>query len=116
MSMPFIIPGFGTRERSITDLMEAVALQKTALAHVLNAEGEKIQAYIIRPNLIPGQILGVNYSVESMINAITRLEMVFQAQLGLLPNLSLIDTSLPDLPITPVTPFQAETQKDTDES
>jgi hypothetical protein len=111
MSMPIIIPGIGTRERAITDLAEAIALQKTALAHILNAEGEKIQAVIIRPNLTERQMIAANTSVESMVNAITRLEMVFQADLGLLPAISLKRTLLPDFPITPVTPFKVKAKR-----
>ena len=33
-----------TQEESLIDLLESIALEETALAHILNAEGEKIQA------------------------------------------------------------------------
>ncbi|MCK8826734.1 hypothetical protein MWH25_03115 [Natroniella acetigena] len=33
-----------TQEEALTDLLESIALEETALAHILNAEGEKIQA------------------------------------------------------------------------
>lgn len=39
------------RRQAITDLFESVALQQTALSHILNAEGEKLQR--IDP-LLPG--------------------------------------------------------------
>ena len=33
-----------TQEESLTDLLESIALEEAALAHIINAEGEKIQA------------------------------------------------------------------------
>ncbi|MCK8823777.1 hypothetical protein [Fuchsiella alkaliacetigena] len=33
-----------TQEEALTDLLESIALEETALAHILNAEGKKIQA------------------------------------------------------------------------
>ena len=32
-----------TQEEALTDLLESIALEETGLAHILNAEGEKIQ-------------------------------------------------------------------------
>jgi len=83
MSMPIINPGTETRDQAITDLIESVALQETALSHILNAEGEKMQAIIVMPDVTPEQLLELNNSVQQMINAVTRLEMMFQAKLDL---------------------------------
>ena len=105
MSMPFIIPGFGSRERAITDIIESTALQKTALAHILNAEGEKIQAAIIRPGVTVNNLIAVNDSVQAMIYGITRLELTLEAKLTILPDLSVLDTFLPDLPVAPLIPI-----------
>jgi len=33
-----------TQQEALVDLLESIALEETALAHILNAEGEKIQA------------------------------------------------------------------------
>lgn len=82
MSMPVITPGTGTRAQAITDIIESVALEQTALSHVLNAEGEKIQAIVARANT-SAEMLAVNKSVQSMVNAVARLEMVLQAKLEL---------------------------------
>jgi len=80
MSMPIITPGTGTRCQAITDIIESVALEQTALSHILNAEGEKIQKIVA--NARSGEeLLAVNKSVQSMVNSITRLEMVLQAKL-----------------------------------
>ncbi len=83
MSMPVITPGEGTREQAITDLIESVAMQETALSHILNAEGEKMQAIIAMENVTPEQLLALNKSVELMVSVITRLEAMFQAKLEL---------------------------------
>ena len=83
MGMPVITPGEGTREQAITDIIESVALQEAALAHILNAEGEKMQAIIAMPDVTAEQLMQLNQSVTKMINTVTRLEMVLQAKLEL---------------------------------
>ncbi|MFI3250837.1 MAG: hypothetical protein R3Y07_07735 [Eubacteriales bacterium] len=40
MGMPVIVSGTGTREQAITDIITSVALEETALSHILNAEGD----------------------------------------------------------------------------
>ena len=49
MSMPVIKSGEGSRCQAVTDIIESVALEQTALSHILNAEGEKIQAILEEP-------------------------------------------------------------------
>ena len=83
MSMPTITGGHGTRDQAITDLIESVALQEAALSHILNAEGEKMQTIIKMQNVTPEQLLQLNNSVQQMVNAVTLLEMMFQAKMGL---------------------------------
>lgn len=82
MGMPIITPGEGTRSQAITDIIESVALEQTALSHILNAEGEKIQRAVADTTTVD-EILAVNKSVQSMVNAISRLEMVLQSKLEL---------------------------------
>lgn len=41
--MPVIIASNTSRQQSVTDIIESVALEQTALSHILNAEGKKIQ-------------------------------------------------------------------------
>jgi len=81
--MPIITPGEGTREQAVTDLIESVALQETALSHIINAEGEKMQKIIAREDATPDQLMTLNKSVEQLVNAIMRLEMMLQAKLEL---------------------------------
>lgn len=82
MSMPVITPGTVTREQAISDIIESVALQQTGLSHILNAEGEKIQKVVAIANT-PAELLAVNKSVESMVNAVSRLELILQSKLEL---------------------------------
>lgn len=82
MGMPVITPSTTTRSQAITDIIESVALQETALSHILNAEGEKIQKVVAMPDATPEVLLAVNKSVESMVGAVSRLEMILQSKLS----------------------------------
>ena len=72
----------GPRRQAITDLFESVALEQTALGHILNAEGEKIQK-AMELNLSFLDMLKINRSVEDMTSAISRLELVLENKLKL---------------------------------
>ncbi|MBP1736325.1 MAG: S-layer protein [Oscillospiraceae bacterium] len=73
-----------TRCRAAIDLVESVALQETALAHILNAEGEKMQAFIAKEGVSFNDLLALNQSATRLIGAITRLETIKQAKLQLI--------------------------------
>ena len=83
MSMPVIVHSRTTRDQAITDIIQSIALEETGLSHILNAEGEKIQAFVAMKHICPMQLLEVNCSVESMVKSITNLEMVLQNKLSL---------------------------------
>lgn len=74
MSMPIIVPGTKTRIEAVSDIISSVALEETGISHILNAEGEKVQAFVAIPNVTPEQLLAVNLSVKNTISAITNLE------------------------------------------
>mgnify|MGYP007103836373 CR=1 FL=1 len=82
MGMPVITPSSTTRSQAVTDIIESVALQETALSHILNAEGEKIQKMVALPDVTPEVLLATNKSVESMVNAVSRLEMILHSKLS----------------------------------
>lgn len=82
MGMPVITSSTTTRTQAVTDIIESVALQETALSHILNAEGEKIQKMVALPDVTPEVLLATNKSVESMVNAVSRLEMILQSKLS----------------------------------
>lgn len=83
MSMPVITPGTVTLEQAIADIIESVALQETGLSHILNAEGEKIQAFVGMSGVTADQLLAVNASVKETVTAITQLEIVLQGKLNI---------------------------------
>lgn len=86
MGMPVITPGDGTREQAITDLIQSVALQEAALAHIMNAEGEKMQKIIAMEDVNTDELMELNKSVTQLISAVSRLEMLFTAKLELFAN------------------------------
>lgn len=69
-------------QQAISDVIESIALQQTALSHILNAEGEKIQAALAIPDITADELISINKSVQSMVNTIGCLEMVFCSKLG----------------------------------
>lgn len=73
----------GARCQAITDIIESVALQETALSHILNAEGEKMQAAIAMKNVTKDQLLQINQSATTLVNNITRLEVILSSKLQL---------------------------------
>ncbi|MEG0878380.1 MAG: hypothetical protein RSC43_06260 [Clostridia bacterium] len=83
MSMPVIVPGTTTTTQAINDIIESVALEETGLSHILNAEGEKIQAFVHMPGVTADQLLAVNASVQATVDAVTKLNMVLQSKLAL---------------------------------
>lgn len=83
MGMPIIEGSDVERCQAITDIIESVALEQTALSHILNAEGEKLQAIIATKDIKPDELLEANKSVQGMVEAITRLEMLLQSKLNL---------------------------------
>ena len=73
----------GPREQAVSDLIESVALEEAGLAHILNAEGEKLQRIIATPGVTADLLLQTNKSVRSMTDAITMLEMILSSKIGL---------------------------------
>lgn len=67
----------------ISDLIESVALQEAALAHILNAEGEKLQRIIADADASLAQLLQANRSIQSMLSAVALLENVLIGKLSL---------------------------------
>ena len=83
MGMPVITTSSTTRDQAITDLIQSVALEETALSHILNAEGEKIQKMVALPDVTPEVLLATNKSVESMVNSISNLEVILTDKISL---------------------------------
>ena len=67
--------------QAVNDLLESVALEQAALSHVLNAEGEKLQAVIAGGSV--EEMLAANASAKKLVNAVAGLEMVLRSKLRL---------------------------------
>ena len=76
MSMPTITtsPNPISMSQAITDLIESIALEETALSHILNAEGEKLQKVLAMEDVSLNQILDVNETVMNMVTTVNELE------------------------------------------
>ena len=74
------------RDDVINHLSASIALEELGLAHVINADAEKIQ-YVLGtiPGLTPaatlGQILAVNESVQDMLDLVIKKELLLTSKL-----------------------------------
>ena len=89
MSMPHICPSGTLPCQAVSDLLESIALQEAGIAHIINAEGEKIQTALgitEGPRFPPmarciGDLIAVNDSVSDTQKNIIKLEMVLEFKL-----------------------------------
>lgn len=81
MSMPEISPSNTSPCQAITDLLESIALQEAGLAHIINAEGEKIQAVLEMDCVSVKDLLAVNQSVADTLVKVIKLEMILEFKL-----------------------------------
>ncbi|MEG1834804.1 MAG: hypothetical protein RR229_01650 [Oscillospiraceae bacterium] len=68
--------------QQISDLINSIALEETALGAIANAEGAKIQKFVSMPNVTPNQLLCLNKSVTDMTNAMSLLESILMMKLS----------------------------------
>ncbi|MEC2869549.1 collagen-like protein [Bacillus bombysepticus] len=86
-NLPNITPTITlTREESLNLLLASIALEELGLAHIINAEAEKIQVTLgTIPGLSPfptlSQILAINESVNTTLQNATKKEMLLQFKL-----------------------------------
>lgn len=81
MGMPVIKPGTITREESVGDIIESIANEEAAIAHILNAESEKLQKIIASSDVSVSQLLAANKSVKSAVDTVIGLEIALKAKL-----------------------------------
>ncbi len=70
------------RQQAINDIVQSVALQQTALAHIINASAEEISALIEHEENI-NYILKINNSITEILNSIEKLEIVLNLKLSI---------------------------------
>ncbi|MBQ8189914.1 MAG: hypothetical protein IJZ44_09065 [Lachnospiraceae bacterium] len=83
MSMPVIECTNIDKCSAASAILQSIALEETAISHILNAEGEKIQKVLSKPGYEQKEILEVNKSVQDTIDKITCLENILKEKLEL---------------------------------
>lgn len=80
-SIPDITPNITVdREQVINLLLASIAMEEIGLSHILNAEGEKIQA-VLEQNPTFECILKINRSVEKTLRTVIKTQMLLQFKL-----------------------------------
>ena len=70
-----------TRDEAVNSILTSIAMEETALSHIINAEGEKIQ-YVLANNCADVQIImKVNESVTSLVEKIIDLQFILKMKL-----------------------------------
>lgn len=84
MSMPSFPPNGAdmTREEALTMIIASIAMEELALSHILNAESEKLQYIIGKPNASSQEVLAVNKSVTSLVETINQNQMLLKSKLA----------------------------------
>lgn len=83
MSMPKIECAHIDKCCAASSLLQSIALEETAISHILNAEGEKLQKAIAL-SCSQKELIEINQSVENMVDKITSLEIVLKSKLDLI--------------------------------
>lgn len=83
MGMPVIKPGTITREESVADIIDSIAIQESAIAHILNGESEKLQTIINMSNASASDLMAANRSVKNAVDTVIQLENGLKNKLAL---------------------------------
>ena len=73
-------------DQAVIDLMESIALQETALSHILCAESQKMKVAMGLDGLDLCKLLEVNDSATNMVHAVANLELVLKDKLEFISN------------------------------
>lgn len=81
-NIPDIAPDIDlNREEAITLLLASIALEEMGLAHIINAEAEKLQHVLQDKDACLHDLVAVNSSVEWVIKSVTKLQLLLQDKL-----------------------------------
>jgi uncharacterized repeat protein (TIGR01451 family) len=82
-----VVPEVTDRCQAITDVIQSAALQEAAMAHILNAEGEKIQeiiAMLEAGGATIEQVTAINNVASRLVDTMNILELAIASKLRLL--------------------------------
>ena len=74
-------PSVREQLRQFFDIMDSIALQEAALANLIQAEGSKMQKIIQMEDATASQLFRLNCRITSLMDAITRYELLLQMKL-----------------------------------
>ena len=83
MGMPKIECSHVDKCCAASALLQSIALEETAIFHILNAEGEKLQKAVFI-SCTHKDLIEINESVANTVDKITSLEIVLQSKLDLI--------------------------------
>ena len=75
-----------TLDQAVIDLLESIALQESALSHILCAESQKMKTAMGMEELDLCKLLEVNDSATNMVHAVANLEMMLKDKLEFISN------------------------------
>ena len=73
-------------DQAVIDLLESIALQESALSHILCAESQKMKTAMSMEELDLCKLLEVNDSATNMVHAVANLELVLKDKLEFISN------------------------------
>lgn len=75
-----------TLDQAVIDLLESIALQESALSHILCAESQKMKTAMAMEEVDLCKLLEINDSATNMVHAVANLELVLKEKLEFVSN------------------------------
>ena len=75
-----------TLDQAVIDLLESIALQESALSHILCAESQKMKKALSMDEIDLCKLLEVNDSATNMVHAVANMELALKEKLEFISN------------------------------
>ena len=75
-----------TLDQAVVDLLESIALQESALSHILCAESQKMKTAMALKEVDLCKLLEINDSATNMVHAVANLELALKDKLEFISN------------------------------